>query len=1734
MESKLPRSVLFVEDIEGLGAEYRGAYALHGGSDGRGYSAEEPAAYKRGGRDEIFARPHRAAGRLDVPRAVEDKSNDRSSAAYYSQYRQRCNSAVYHKADFRAPRRTAQLGRAAAQQAAPSVGDGGRDDGGHPVVFSPGPAASTGSRSPSGEEGGRTAVLAARPDSSSLVPPASSRTYHHPDQLVVRKRYVKSKGRPMSSEERRADSRRAHRSPTASAPELAVSDGDVARRGRTVEERMPRRHGEEGPPTLRRSLSRASVVLQGDVDEVMKMVRRLHGRLSDAACWTRNLQEDTEASREKVSSLISQVRQLSRGMTPATRTPAKHERTVGADDEPEARARVAGEETHALGGDGNGGGGGSKAERRSCERGEKNEPQRASPRSTRSSSRSSSSRCSSPAGSSQSTINSAGSSLPSSRPGSPASLSSACGSMAPMYSPVALTDEVAAAAATDSTLQGGTGSCEASTDLARDAAEVGGGERGTEEGMGGGKHDAKEPSAASDEGGHRLAGTTAPGRGIKVNTTQINDRETKQQPDNKQGTRQNSDGEAKRQPNKWKSGNRKGCGRPQTKPSRRRKQTAADKGSGGDTGNPDVDKRGPTRPSSPDSAPDKGRGGSASPPRSGWGSERERGGVSPRSTSGSPRGRRRRRRGAGHGGAHGGKTPRDHGGKVQDPHGAAGSDDYGTQPITGAVLVAGENAGEPDPTEAETMLRALAGLSTTLRRLCRAEEGSVERAADGSTKQPRASLRGGAEARGDGGDEERAPGAAGCGDAEKGLLRNVSPALVMGGGGLVQPNARTPAEEDQEPASAASAFTPVGGVGGDGHSITAPPQACERCLQLSETLEVLRERARMQQRLLEHSDKLLVVATQRPDGRAEAAAPTPTATAHGAPSEMAAPTPTPADREGGGPGNEHPGASVHHAGPAETAAEVGAAAAAPPAAEAGGENEELLAAAEAVWRMSELSRSALEEELDRREDAMAAASKAARESKEALSEQVQEVARLKVALRRKEEEAEKWKGEAERSISKEKDSRRTLESARVAASDALRRSEREGKALKTEADELKGKVAALRTRLAGVLARRQAECELAAKKAEQLENTISSLETALDKQQPRQPQPQPQPRPQLQPPQEQQHHPEPSRFLSAPRFPNDGHVSDGQNGGGCGGGVTPATTPPRRRYSSASRGGAEAPLGSVRESAGRRRTYGSPAEVEAAGALAAVWERYYGAVGGGHSQQSLEAEDPGRQQFSEEDDDESLDESLPDADPDGRGAPPWSPRRQSSAWEEGGQRAGAGPVVATRSRGAGGGGDVGGGGGGVRSMSAPAPPLPPSRRSSLSPSPSRVPTEPSFAAVGGGGEFFGEGGRRRASRRSFSSSTTGGFHEGTSRGSGGGGSATGGVRRRVSSGMAVDVEEGRWRISSSAGYRKPRPRRVSAPVHAERFAEAARRADIERLLRRASQSHPPPPPTDQPRDGGKDGRERKGKEGPGGWRGLLKAALSLREGQFTGNTGDDDGQRQSPDLRKNRSLEDGDGGGGGGGGGFDGGIRGGRTAPGENAASPTQTAANTTSVVVEAPTGTQRASGGTGDTDQAERGGIEAETGERQQEHDSRQPGPGERGSRDASGGGNKEVLPGIDSPRMEKVGRSRGEDGEMGPAAQEGGVDEEGASQEGPRARHGPEDDAQDTDPEGGEPSAWPVGYRPPPEEFWRAVEGRALSSRELEGALDGVTEEEAERYLRDKGVVDTEGNIKTPSSKG
>ena len=284
--------------------------------------------------------------------------------------------------------------------------------------------------------------------------------------------------------------------------------------------------------------------------------------------------------------------------------------------------------------------------------------------------------------------------------------------------------------------------------------------------------------------------------------------------------------------------------------------------------------------------------------------------------------------------------------------------------------------------------------------------------------------------------------------------------------------------------------------------------------------------------------------------------------------------------------------------------------------------------------------------------------------------------------------------------------------------------------------------------------------------------------------------------------------------------------------------------------------------------------------------------------------------------------------------------------------------------------------------------------------------------------------------------------------------------------------------------------------------------------------RRASQSHPPP--ADQPRNNGDDAGGRKEKGAAGGWRGLLKAALSHGDDQTAASAGDDDRQapQLSSDLRKNRSIEDGSGGSGGG---DVGGVEGGSSDnPGENVTSPRPTAAPITSAVGRAPDGTQEARGGNGDIDQAER--REAGTGgERQQA--ARQPGHGESGGNELSSEAQEAILE-ADSQSTERGG-GRGEGGETIPAAGERGVDATG-SQKGQRARR-PEDE-QGTGPESRQQE---VVYRPPPEEFWRSVEGRALSSRELEGVLDGVTEEEAERYLRDKGMVDKEGNFKPPPSK-
>lgn len=232
----------------------------------------------------------------------------------------------------------------------------------------------------------------------------------------------------------------------------------------------------------------------------------------------------------------------------------------------------------------------------------------------------------------------------------------------------------------------------------------------------------------------------------------------------------------------------------------------------------------------------------------------------------------------------------------------------------------------PDPTEAGHMLQALAGLSTTLRRLSRAEDNTA-------------------------------------------ILANLDPVRKA--------------------------------EAGDERGRGDIP--CERCVVLSESLESLRERARAQERLLEHSEKLLTVATTtaapldtrlRSAGQRDEPCPTADAgsngqtapigvAANGAPVDQVEPAVGPAGNDNVLAGEQQqPGSSGHHASIAEAGDEHGGARG------AGEENEELLAAAEEVWRVSEMARNALQGELERKDEALSAAAKTARESKEALSKQV--------------------------------------------------------------------------------------------------------------------------------------------------------------------------------------------------------------------------------------------------------------------------------------------------------------------------------------------------------------------------------------------------------------------------------------------------------------------------------------------------------------------------------------------------------------------------------------------------------------------------------------------------------------------------------------------------------------------------------------------------------------------------
>ncbi|CAM9341150.1 unnamed protein product, partial [Scytosiphon promiscuus] len=1380
--------------------------------------------------------------------------------------------------------------------------------------------------------------------------------------------------------------------------------------------------------------------LQRDVDEVVNMVCRLHRRLSDAACWTRHLQEDTRASRQKVARLVAQVRQLSNvkelantdivEQGPIAFSGGKYD---GADDVAESseaafHSSCQDEVEHDAGYVDCGSAVRSRGfSGRSDETGGRLAYHHASPLNSRRSRRSRlSSRSSSPAVSARSFR----SNSPTSRPGSPMSQGSGCGSMAPMYSPVALkeADCLANAASTDGV------DCELDRRVGGGASLGGAAEaiEGTcriqdvRGGCGGLVNQREELAASSDEGVDatngraaandndgdtkarsdlvasqrqvRLAAKDAPGGG-NINTGSLPETYTAE------ATQQRLD-----------TGNvskRRGGARSRSRSPRRRKKALVDATGGTKEGRNNV-----TVSRTTSRSPADGNNLSSSSQCSGWGREGEMAGSSPRSDQGNSReSHRRRRRGKGKRRDSGNSARINSDSKVNPapPAGSnaaseGGTGDFrgldrrprvtGTQVDRGAqqqsggarVVMAEEQAG-PDLMEAGHMLQALWVLLTTLRRL---KYEGVD--ALGAVVQDEALL------------------------AAAGESNGVREAKV---------------------------------------TASAP---CESCLLLAEKLEDLRERDRLQQRLLERSDKLLKVATEK------------TTRAHDIQLSLAGQYDTskissstigsstenarrpevrnePAIRgEDEGPrgdgqqagriGKQNSRESVE-GDPSPRAAEAALAEVTAKATDE--ENEALLAAAEEVWRTSEMARDVLAGELERKDEALSTAAKSVKESKERLAYQAEETSKLKAALQTQEVETEKWKREAEKSTAKERDARRAMESAKVAAVDVLRRSEREGKTLRAEADSLKETVAALRTRLAGMQARRQAERELAAKKIGEVcefgalhfvHNTENNSWSERSR---------------------GCHSHNPTRFPtqmqpSAFRHPNRGNDHDGSTSG----------RTSSRRYSSAPRGSGETSLTSIRETGRRRRTHSTYGAADADTLLHEYDD-------GGRCNEAFES-------LSEE----ALEEA--------RGFP-WSPGRQAVSGQDGEWRAGTESTITVN--------DVpsrvraGAGVGAARRLSVTLSGVSPSRRMSTSMSTARGVT---FSRVGKRDDSSHEDsgrypqttrpstteGRQDVRRESRSSSRR--SSSAISMREGLGGTP---VRKRVSS--AVGTRE-RGASTGLAPVGGQRLRRIEAPMYTERAAQAARRQDIERVLRRASQSHPPPAP--QQRNGSNAGS-------PGS---TESAASNMYKGDESESINDAEAQGRKHEKGPANSAASG--------GIFEGG--------GGNEGDPFETAGEVkTGINADVP------------TDQADAHSGDDDWNKRMSSSENVHECPGDYGRSD-DGGAEARGTGGLEP------GRGRSSHGscdrEVSKQTIHGNIPGWNREQARPqRASSTPqkEDTAstctseieEQVRQEQREKSASPMPlYRSPSPEFWESVEEAGLSTAELERVIEDLTEEEAERLLRKK----------------
>lgn len=625
----------------------------------------------------------------------------------------------------------------------------------------------------------------------------------------------------------------------------------------------------------------------------------------------------------------------------------------------------------------------------------------ASPLSSRRSSRSTmSSRSSSPAVSAQTPR----SNSPTFRPGSPMSQGSGCGSMAPMYSPIALTetDCMTNAASLDGVdreldrdVTGGvSANVNTNSDVGADAeanavADAGSGdEEGAAEaiegpcciqdghdGRGSFVHQGGEVSttsyevvdiksgriavngdnrdanigsspAASQSRARSAAGDAPSGDNIKAGSVpELHKAEAKQQ--------------------RFESGNaskRRGEGRSRSRSPRRRKKTAVENSGRIKEACSDV-----PRSTTASGSPRECKNVSASSPRSGWGRQDEREESPPRSEPGSPHeSHRRRRNGKGkrHNSGNSGGINND---SKPNPAPRTGSTPASKTEENGAGGISGYGAG---------------ARSTRAREDCGAQQHSGEErvvAAEGKATPD--------------------PMEAGRMLQKLSSLSTTLRRLSCGGNGAFGaaiPNKVSP------PAA--------GKKGGIRKSKGVPPSRCERCLVLAEKLEDLRERARLQQRLLEHSDKLLGVATvttmkqqdtrPRPAGQRDDSKISSPATVSDVGNDGRAglrdatvmheededcrrdehQSSRIAQQDPRKSGGRDAGPSAAETAAAESAAEVAAA--------AEEENEALLAAAEEVWRFSEKARDVLEGELERKQEALATTVKTAREFKERSAEQV--------------------------------------------------------------------------------------------------------------------------------------------------------------------------------------------------------------------------------------------------------------------------------------------------------------------------------------------------------------------------------------------------------------------------------------------------------------------------------------------------------------------------------------------------------------------------------------------------------------------------------------------------------------------------------------------------------------------------------------------------------------------------